>query len=82
MGISLVAASEAVFYGLTYSHGEHSQARDRLHRIGQHHPVTYYYLVVRDSVDETVRMALTQKRDLADFILDHPRMIAGPQGAS
>lgn len=75
LGISLTAASEAIFYSHTYDYAEFAQACDRLHRIGQRHPVTYYHLIARDTVDEAVWMALKTKRSIAELVLQRPELL-------
>lgn len=75
LGISLVAASEAIFYSHTYDYAEFAQACDRLHRIGQSHPVTYYHLIARDTVDEAIWLALKTKRNVAELVLSKPELL-------
>lgn len=75
LGISLVAASEAIFYSHTYDYAEFAQACDRLHRIGQKRPVTYYHLIARDTVDEAVWLSIKTKKNLADLVLHRPELL-------
>jgi len=75
LGISLTAASEAIFYSHTYNYAEFAQACDRLHRIGQRRPVTYYHLIARDTVDEAVWLSLKTKRNVAELVLKRPELI-------
>lgn len=75
LGISLVAASEAIFYSHTYDYAEFAQACDRLHRIGQSRPVTYYHLIAKDTVDEAVWLALKTKRNIAELVLQRPELL-------
>jgi SNF2 family DNA or RNA helicase len=75
LGISLVAASEAIFYSHTYDYAEFAQACDRLHRIGQSRPVTYYHLIARDTVDEAVWLALRTKKNVAEIVLNKPELL-------
>lgn len=44
-GITLTAASYAIYYSWSFSYEQHQQSRDRIHRAGQTRPCTYYYLV-------------------------------------
>ena len=76
LGISLVAASEAIFYSHGYDYAEFAQACDRLHRIGQKRKVTYYHLVAEDTIDEAVWMALRTKRNVADVVLKHVELLS------
>lgn len=75
LGISLTAASEAIFYSHTYNYAEFAQACDRLHRIGQRHAVTYYHLIARDTVDEAVWLSLKTKRNIAELVLQRPELL-------
>lgn len=75
LGISLTAASEAIFYSHTYDYAEFAQACDRLHRIGQRRAVTYYHLLARDTVDEAVWLALKTKRNIAELVMDRPELL-------
>lgn len=75
LGISLTAASEAIFYSHSYDYAEFAQACDRLHRIGQRHPVTYYHLIARDTVDEAVWISLKTKRNVADLVMHRPELL-------
>ena len=55
LGITLHAASTAVFYSYDYNYANYAQALARIHRIGQRLPVTYIHLVVDGSIDEKIR---------------------------
>jgi len=75
LGISLTAASTAIFYSHTYDYAEFAQACDRLHRIGQSHPVTYYHLVAQDTIDEAVWLSLKTKRNVAEVVMSRPELL-------
>lgn len=66
-----VTASHAVFGSLTQRRDDHVQGRDRLHRIGQRLPVTFWYALVPDSVDEVIFDAYVKKTSLEAGILKH-----------
>lgn len=70
LGITLHAASVAVFYSLDYNYANYAQALARIHRIGQHEPVTYIHLLVENSIDDKVLSALEKKEDIARSIVD------------
>ena len=70
LGITLHAASAAVFYSLDFNMSNYAQALARIHRIGQHNPVTYIHLLVEDSIDDRVLEALAKKQDMARSIVD------------
>lgn len=73
LAIDLTCAHVAVFFSPDYSYTNFAQARDRLHRHGQKLPVTYYHLVVPESVDDRVYAALQRKKNLASRVLDKKR---------
>jgi SNF2 family DNA or RNA helicase len=75
LGISLTAANEAIFYSHSYNSAQHEQAVDRLHRIGQRRPVTYYHFIARDTVDEAVWLSLRTKKSLADIVMHNPELL-------
>lgn len=70
LGITLHAASAAVFYSLDFNYANYAQALARIHRIGQAHPVTYIHLLAEDTIDDRVLDALEHKEDLARTIVD------------
>ena len=70
LGITLHAASAAVFYSLDFNYASYAQALARIHRIGQTHPVTYIHLLAEDTIDDRVLDALEHKEDLARTIVD------------
>ena len=70
LGITLHAASAAVFYSLDFNYANYAQALARIHRIGQAQPVTYIHLLAENTVDEQVLDALERKEDLARTIVD------------
>lgn len=75
LGITLHAASTAVFYSYDYNYANYAQALARIHRIGQRLPVTYIHLVVDDSIDEKILAALENKEDMAKTVVDSWREV-------
>ena len=73
LGITLHAASVAVYYSLDFNLANYSQSLARIHRIGQRHPVTYVHLLASGTVDEKVMAALDAKQDLANSIVNRWR---------
>lgn len=53
-GITLTRASYCLFFALSFSAEQHEQAMNRIHRIGQDRPCTYYYLLTKVNGEETV----------------------------
>jgi SNF2 family DNA or RNA helicase len=74
-GITLHRASTMIYYSNSYSLETRLQSQDRIHRIGQDRKCTYVDLVTPSSLDEMILKALTQKKDLADTILDDLRSL-------
>lgn len=75
LGITLHAASTAVFYSYGYNYANYAQALARIHRIGQRLPVTYIHLVVDGSIDEKILAALENKEDMAKTVVDSWREV-------
>jgi SNF2 family DNA or RNA helicase len=70
MGLTLTAASVAVFYSLDFSYANYEQSRARIHRIGQTQKCLYIHLVAKGTVDETIMNALKHKGDVARLMVD------------
>jgi SNF2 family DNA or RNA helicase len=75
LGITLHAASVAIFYSLDYSFANLDQARARLHRIGQKNVVTNIYLITKGTVDSKVFQALEKKQDIAKLVVDNWKLL-------
>lgn len=69
LAIDLSCCHTAIYYELDYSLDHYIQSQDRLHRIGQVHKVLYLHLLARESVDEDVYRALTDKKDVAERVV-------------
>lgn len=69
-GITLTAADTAVFAEIDWVPGNITQAEDRLHRIGQSHPVRIIHLVQAGSVDCRMVRALVAKQEVIDAVND------------
>jgi SWI/SNF-related matrix-associated actin-dependent regulator 1 of chromatin subfamily A len=70
-GLTLTAASLAVFAELDWSPGVMEQCEDRLHRIGQERPVRIVRFLLEDSLDMNVVDAISRK-------LGHSRIALNP----
>lgn len=69
LGIDLTQASVGVFYSQGYSLGDHDQAKGRLHRPGQTKHVHFLHLIATGTVDEQVRQAIEEKRNVIETIV-------------
>lgn len=69
VGIDLYQAQIAIFYSTGHSSIDFQQAKARVYRRGQQGQVVYYYLVVKNSIDEDIQLALKEKRSVSKSIL-------------
>lgn len=70
VGLTLTAASTAVFAELDWTPSTVTQAEDRAHRIGQKDAVLIQHLVYDGSLDAHMAKMLVEKQDIADRALD------------
>lgn len=70
--INLTGGSVNIYFSNSFDYIHRMQSRDRTHRIGQERKVTYIDLVVPGTVDETILAALSDKRNLVDYLQDIP----------
>lgn len=73
----LVTASHAVFATLSLQRDDLVQARDRLNRIGQTRPCTFWYPLARGTVDEITYRSHQGRTDLEAAVLEHVREADG-----
>lgn len=69
-GLTLTAASTAVFLDKLWTPAMNTQAQDRLHRIGQAEPVTIIELLAENSVELRIEGMLQRKQNLFDFLVE------------
>ena len=67
----LVTASHAVFGSLSQRRDDLIQARDRLNRIGQTKPVTFWYALAPGTIDEVIMRSHDERTTLEDSVLAH-----------
>ena len=72
-GLNLQCASTVIFFSLSYSYIDLSQAKDRVHRNGQTKKVSIYYLLGKDTIEENIYKVLQKKKSGAKQILDDYR---------
>ena len=71
VGITLTAASHAVFCEIPYTPSKLEQAADRLHRIGTKNAVNYYYMIAENTIDEAIAdMVINKKKVVNRVMLD------------
>lgn len=70
MGLTLTAASVAVYYSFDFSYANYQQSRARIHRIGQKQKCLYLHLIAKGTVDEQILEALKNKSDIAKLMVD------------
>lgn len=68
-GLNLTSASYVVLYDPWWNPAVENQAIDRCHRIGQESKVNAYRLLVRDTVEEKIRVLQQQKSAMMTSVL-------------
>jgi len=68
-GLNLTAASYVVLFDPWWNPAVEAQAIDRTHRIGQTQKVIAYRLLIKDSIEEKIRVLQKTKRALAEDVL-------------
>lgn len=62
--------SNVAFLELTWTPTKHHQAEDRCHRSGQQNPVTCYYLMASETIDEYLATLIDNKRSVISAVVD------------
>lgn len=70
IGLTLTAASIAIFLDKLWTPALNTQASDRLHRIGQTEPVMIYEVLAKDTVEEDIEMLLSRKQNVSDHAIE------------
>lgn len=71
VGLTLTAAQDTLTLELGWTPGEHEQAEDRVHRIGQTaSSVTAYYLIARGTIEEYIMSVIDGKREVLEKVLN------------
>lgn len=69
-GVTLTAASYAIFLDLPWTAAVTQQCEDRIHRIGSKQPVFIYRLHCDNTVDMRVKKIVEGKEAIGDYIVD------------
>ena len=72
-GLNLTAASYVFLFDPWWNPAVENQAIDRTHRIGQLNKVIAYRLLIKDSIEEKIRLLQKQKKALAEDVLGEER---------
>lgn len=70
VGLTLTAASDVCFVQQGWTPGEHDQAEDRCHRIGQKNHVQAWYLIGVNTIDEDIYDLIDAKRVVVDAVTE------------
>jgi len=70
VGLNLTAADYVIHMDPWWNPAVEDQASDRAHRMGQQRPVTIYRMITRGTIEERISQLHTQKRNLADSLLE------------
>ncbi len=73
VGLNLQAAHNVAGLDFPWTPGGLLQGEDRIHRIGQKHPCTIFYLVALDTIEEKQITVLRKKGHILDAILNGTR---------
>ncbi len=81
-GLTFVNCSTEVFYALDWSYEAYTQAKDRIHRIGQDKKCLYIHLIAEQTIDLKIYEVLQQKATLEDALLGIYKFRKTSQGKS
>jgi superfamily II DNA or RNA helicase len=70
VGLTLTAASDVCFVEQGWTPGEHDQAEDRAHRLGQKGNVQAWYLLGANTIDEDIYDLVDAKRSVVDAVTE------------
>lgn len=69
VGLDLQSANYVALYDQWWNPAVHSQAIDRVHRIGQRRTVVVFYILTRGTLEEKIEAKLLKKKDLFDLTI-------------
>lgn len=70
-GLTFTNCKYAVYFSLNYSYELHEQSINRIHRIGQKWPVTYYYLIATKTIDDVIYKVVQRKQAISNDVLNY-----------
>jgi non-specific serine/threonine protein kinase len=69
VGLDLQSANYVALYDQWWNPAVHSQAVDRVHRIGQKRTVVVFYILARGTLEDKIEAKLLKKKDLFDLTI-------------
>jgi SNF2 family DNA or RNA helicase len=74
-GLNLQRANNVIYFSTDYTADWRLNSEDRCHRLGSeiHEHITYYDLLIKDSIDEVVLESIKEKTDIAETIFQYMR---------
>lgn len=70
-GVTLTAATYAIFLDTPWTAAEFQQCQDRIYRIGTTNKVFIYNLICKGTIDEHVKELVDAKEAISDFVIDN-----------
>jgi len=69
LGINLTISNNVIYYENSYSVESRVQSEDRTHRIGTKNNVLYVDCIIANSIDETIKKAISSKINIAKMVV-------------
>ena len=66
MGLNLQSSKICIFFSLPLSFSDFTQAKARVHRIGQNRNCIFYTIICEDSVEEDILYTLAERKDYSE----------------
>ncbi len=66
MGLNLQSSRICIFFSLPLSFSDFTQAKARVHRIGQNRNCIFYTIICEDSVEEDILYTLAERKDYSE----------------